>query len=238
MVLGVEIILTSFILGLAAAFAPCLFPVLPAFVAYLTNADQKKVNGLIASTLVILGIMTAFLSFSFILITFTNIAFLNFLDSNYVLFRTIQSIILILMGILLIIGIKFQFAFLDELSTKAQFVINKFDNYMIQSYLIGLFFAVLAAPCALVIFGALINLLFISPTILSVTIINVMFALGAGMPFFIMAVILPLFKSEIAKNENTNKKFISYIPIITGAILILLGILMGTGALDIIAYQN
>lgn len=232
MVTGIELV-SVFFLGLAGSFAPCLFPVLPAFLAYVAQSDNKKVNGLIASLLVVAGILTAFLSLSLLLLVSVGDSILDFLSQNYITFRTVQGVILTLLGLVLLLGIGAKMSFFDPVVNWTQNKIQESSNAWVQAYLIGLFFAVLAAPCALVIFGAFVTILVNNATFFGIIGVNIAFALGAGMPFFIIGFIIPAFKESFTLN---NEVLFRYIPMITGVLLLILGILTTTGTLDVIVY--
>ena len=55
-------LIAVFSLGLTASFSPCLFPVLPAFVAFLSQSDRHWGKSVITGALVTLGIMTVFVA--------------------------------------------------------------------------------------------------------------------------------------------------------------------------------
>ena len=208
------ILANAFLLGLIASFQPCLFPILPTFVSYLTKGE-KKINGLIASLLVTTGIM----------IVFTSLAFLSqgiiiYFARNYLLFRTLQGILLIVLSIILILGASIRIPLLDRLGSVANDVIDKIENPYLVSLLIGLLFTLFAAPCAIILFATAF-VMTAGQSVLNIILIMGLFSLGAGAPFFIVGGVVPTMKNKIIANSQKIQRSIS---IIAGVIILLVGI--------------
>ncbi len=219
---------SAFVLGLAASFAPCLFPVLPSFVAFLSKKDTKHFNGFYAGLLVTLGIATVFVTFGVLLSSFEGILG-DFLGRNYLSFRFYQGFILLILGILLASNITFGSGKLGLLSNRVQNLLQKIENPWLLSYLIGVFFSVLAAPCAIVVFGSLIVIMSNNPGITAAILLNIAFSIGAGIPFFMMGILVPSLKETVL--ENTDK-IVRYMPVITGLIITFVGIYLMYDAYD------
>ncbi|MHA2250360.1 MAG: cytochrome c biogenesis CcdA family protein [Candidatus Kariarchaeaceae archaeon] len=221
-------LLSAFVLGLAASFAPCLFPVLPSFVAFLGKTDTKRFNGFYAGLLVTLGIGTVFVTFGVLLSSFEGILG-EFLGKNYLSFRFYQGLILLLLGIMLTTRISFGGNKLSSLSDHTQNFLHRVENPWLLSYLIGVFFSILAAPCAIVVFGSLIVLMANNPGIWAAILLNASFSLGAGIPFFMMGILIPSVKNAVLDN---SEKIVKFIPVITGIIISLVGVFLMYDAYD------
>lgn len=226
----------AFIFGLSASFYPCLFPVLPSYIAFVssgsTETDVK--NGLISSILVTLGIMTVFVGAGLLVNTILT-SLLGFLGNNYKLFRFSQGLLLTIFGLLLIFGITFNINRLWEASAFSNTFITKFKNPWFVAYLIGFFFSLLAAPCALIIFLTLFTLIAGQGPAVTISMM-ILFSLGAGIPFVIIGVIVPSIKNTFEEKFITSKNVIEganklnrYLPYITGSILVLVGIALIAG---------
>ncbi|MHA2502532.1 MAG: cytochrome c biogenesis CcdA family protein, partial [Candidatus Kariarchaeaceae archaeon] len=204
-------IINSFLLGLSASFAPCLFPVLPTFMAYLFQNEEgsSSKRGLLAALAVVGGVMTVFLILNLIFSTLGNQLGL-FLSDNYLQFRFIQGVILAILGLLLALNVTMEGGFLSRLTTKANEVITSSSNPYIQSYLIGIFFAVLAAPCAFIVFATYFSYIVINPGVLNAVILTIAFSLGAGVPFFILGGIIPELQTTVLNNKD---KVFRYLPV-------------------------
>ncbi|MFV2015735.1 MAG: cytochrome c biogenesis CcdA family protein [Candidatus Heimdallarchaeota archaeon] len=217
---------TVFTLGLAASFAPCLFPVLPSYVSFLTKTDTRKLKTLFTAGLTTLGIMTVFVTFGVFVSTFSNL--LNFFGGkNYLVFRFWQGIILVFLGILLSKKITVGSAKLEATSSRVQDYLTRVENPYLLSYLIGIFFAVLAAPCAIVVFGSFFFILESNPGIANAVILSSLFSLAAGFPFLLMGVLIPSLKESVLEN---SEKIFNIMPVIAGVIIILNGIYLSYDA--------
>lgn len=216
-----------FALGLAASFAPCLFPVLPSYVAFLTKSDTKRMKTLLTAGLTTLGIMTVFIAFGVFVSTFSGI--LDFLSGrNYLVFRFWEGIILIFLGIFLSKKITIGSSKLENTSSRVQEYLVKFDNPYLMSYMIGIFFAILAAPCAIVAFGGFFVIVSSNPGIYNAFVLSTLFSLAAGFPFLLMGILIPSLKESVLEN---SEKIFKIMPIVAGVIIILNGIYLSYDAM-------
>lgn len=226
----------AFVFGLSASFYPCLFPVLPSYIAFVssdtTETDVK--NGLISSILVTLGIMTVFVLSGLIVNTILT-SLIVYLGNNYKLFRSLQGLLLIILGLLLILGISVNITRLWEASAFSNSFISKFKNPWLVAYLIGFFFSLLAAPCAIIIFLTIFTLIAGQGPIVTI-LMMILFSIGAGIPFVIIGVIVPILKQGFEEKFITSKNVVEganklnrYLPYFTGSILVLIGIALIVG---------
>lgn len=207
-----------FSLGLTASFSPCIFPILPSFIAFLTQSENQWWKSAIAGILVTAGIITVF-----IIIGLVFSQLIGFLSIYYIFFRQVQGIFLIILGVFLIKSVNFNFSFLNWLSNRAHHVMLQQDlNHWMSAYLLGLFFAILAAPCAAVAFITLFTIL-IAESAISSIFLMLLFSIGAGIPFVMMGILIPAFKGSFS---NDFKQFQLYIPKIAGVSVVLVGIFL------------
>lgn len=207
-----------FSLGLTASFSPCIFPILPTFIAFLTQSENKWWKSVIAGVLVTAGIITVFI---FLGLIFSQI--IGFLSIYYIVFRQIQGIFLIILGAFLVRSITFNFTFLNWLNNRAYQVMKPQDlNHWLSAYFLGLFFAFLAAPCAAVAFITLFIILITESAMASMSLMLV-FSIGAGIPFVMMGILIPAFKGSFS---DDFRQFQQFIPKIAGVVVILIGVFL------------
>lgn len=218
--------LTVFSLGLSASFYPCLFPLLPSFVAYLAQAHEKWWRGAVAGGLVTLGIMTVFVTLGLL---FSRI--IDEISPYYNEFRFLQGLLLILLGVLLIANVTVNIGIAHSASSAAQRFINRFSNEWVKSYFIGFSFAALAAPCAIIVFLTLFTLT-ASESTLGVIALMILFSIGAGLPFLAMGILVPEMKESLSQFDV--QKIRSLMPRIAGMLVILVGIFLVLESLKII----
>lgn len=224
-------LINSLILGLAATFSPCLLPLIPSFIAFVTDKNKNLVVSTISALLVMLGIMTVFVTLG-IVISSSNIRF--FLASNYLLFRTLQGALLIVLGILMLIAYTPNSGILYKMNSFADSVIQRIDNPYLFAYVIGLFFTLLAAPCAILIFGTVITYTATEP-ISGAILIMVLFSVGAGIPFLIIAILVPSARDSILDRYTSIHKYLS---VTAGLIILILGSLLVLDGQRIIEFNG
>ncbi|MHA2104672.1 MAG: cytochrome c biogenesis CcdA family protein [Candidatus Hodarchaeales archaeon] len=219
------LLIVMFNLGLATALSPCMFPVLPSYLAYLSSSASGVTRGLISSLLVFSGLMLVF-----ILIAFLFSSVLGFFADHFREFEFIQGLLLVVFGLLLVFNIFISFNKINELSSSTQMAIRKFNNPYVVSFLIGITFALIAAPCAIILFFTAFSII-LAETFINGVILLLSFALGAGIPFFIIGVVVPLLqdtlKSETqgpSKLTNYSRMVYKYLPRIAGAFVLILGL--------------
>ena len=118
---------TVMVLGLTVSFAPCMFPILPSFVAFIARAGNSETNGtvytkqknqisgpLIASLLVTLGIMTVFIIMGMLI----NTLLFDFFNNNYREFRFYQGVLLVIFGLFITLQISVGTLQFSDLSGK------------------------------------------------------------------------------------------------------------------------
>ncbi len=219
----------AFTLGLATSFSPCLFPVLPSFLAFLTGTETSRKNGFISSILVTLGVLIVFVFMGILLQGFRNL-FFDFFNPNYVKFRFAEGVVLVVLG-MLYAGKKYiGGGVFSRFSDWTVNIITSTENPWLGSFLIGLFFAVLAAPCALILFITVFTLIINSATVFNGILISTAFAIGTGIPFVLMGAVIPSIKENILANKE---KIFKYLPIITGLIIVAVGTFLIYDAIEL-----
>lgn len=218
--------------GMSASFYPCLFPVLPSFIAFIASesAKNERLGGLVAGVLVTLGIMSVFLLFGFVINSF-----LDLLSINYIALRSLQGVVLVFVGILLAANISLSFAKIESTSAFLHGFLQRMTNPWLMAFFIGFFFALLAAPCALVIFISL-GALVVGEGLLETTIVMILFSVGAGVPFVIIGILVPSVQDTFEKKFDKSKQFIvqvhkfnRYLPRIAGVLVIVIGVALIAG---------
>ena len=220
--------------GLGSFLAPCILPVIPALLAYISGTiitELQKNNGtvnLVANRLnVLLNTIFFVLGFSVVFSIFGVIL-------NSVLSTTATSITsgLNVVGGIIIIG----FGSFMLLSTK----INKlnFEKKFLPkggkasyplSFVFGLAFATCWTPCIGPILGSILTLAATTPG--QAFTLLLAYSLGLGIPFILMGV----FFSRFTRVIRALSKHLEYYSIIMGIFIIILRVLVLTNQLAAIA---
>ena len=149
----------------------------------------------------------------------------NVADSAMKWFGYAGGLIIIFFGFLLLGLVRVGFL---EREHKFQ-VKRKFRYSYLSSFLFGSAFAVGWTPCVTAALGAILALAVTQST--SAFILLLAYTLGLGVPFLIVG----WFTAEAQRAINKAGKYVKYIQIFFGILLILLGILIFTGELSRIA---
>lgn len=196
-----EIYVAAFWLGVGATITPCILPLYPAFLAYLTGGTVAATSGAgdvtagraigpaRAALLVWVGVVVGMVAIGALLAALA--APLG--DFNAIVLP-IADILLILLGVLLLVGIN-PFARLPQPSPKAL----SGHGASAGAFLYGLLFAPIAVPCSgpflvgifafsLTIGDALGRLLFFAA-----------FGIGFGLPLFLLGVVGQVRGREMAR---------------------------------------
>ena len=226
-------ILIAFSAGLASFIAPCILPMIPAFLAYISgttlteiNNDQKtnfKINkiNIIANTIFfVLGFSIIFSTLG-VLINSILSENINQLANSL---NWIAGIIIVIFGIFMIASTK-----INSLNKEKKFQIKNFKSSYPMSFVFGLAFAIAWTPCVGPILGTILTLAATTPSI-SFTLL-LAYSIGLGIPF----ILIGIFFSKSIKIISSMTKYLKYYNVVLGGFVILLGILIFTNQLAYIA---
>tara|TARA_B100000745_G_scaffold299783_1_gene251506 strand:+ start:21308 stop:22018 length:711 start_codon:yes stop_codon:yes gene_type:complete len=222
MVVGDVTILIAFIGGLLSFLSPCVFPIIPGFLAYLTGTSTtktpKRSQVLLQSALFVAGFSLVFALMGVLLSTL-----LSYSASDVQLWLSrIGGAIVIIFGLFLMRLIRIPF--LERAHTFN--VVGKVQSRHLTSVLFGAAFAAGWTPCVSVALGAILGLAANSPGIAFWLLMA--YALGLGLPFLIIG----FFTVDAAKFINRYALLLRYMNIFFGALLVVLGILLFTQELN------
>jgi cytochrome c-type biogenesis protein len=219
--------------GLGSFLAPCILPVIPAFLAYIsgtTITELQKNNGSILLTNkfnVMMNTIFFVLGFSVVFSVFGVII-------NSVLAETASSLTTGLNQIGGIIIIAFgTFVLLSTRINKLNFERRIFPSGGKASYplsfVFGLAFATSWTPCIGPILGSILTLAATTPSHAFTLLLA--YSLGLGIPFIVMGA----FFSRMTGVIKRLSRHLKYFSIIMGTLIIILGILVLTNQLAAIA---
>lgn len=220
-------IAVTFLGGILSVFSPCVLPILPGFIAYfsgltLEEAKHKRKRTVIASIFFSLGFMAVFMAFG---ILANGIS--AFLIINQVTLQRIGGIIIIIFGLIQIGLLKFTALQRDY---KIEKPISKTIPIYLSSFLIGVLFAFSWAPCYGPIIGAILTYTATSQTFWLGFFYFIVYALGFTLPIILIA----LFLDQLSRSIRKHRALFRYTTIISGILLIIIGLLMLTNELSTI----
>ena len=219
-------ILAAFTAGLVSFLAPCVLPLIPAFLSYLggasvNEAQVKRKDIFLNSLFFVLGFSLVFATLGVLLNTVLEaVAY----DAQIWLSR-IGGALIIFFGFYLIGLIRVPF-----LEREHKFSVKmKGGSRYLTSFLFGLAFAAGWTPCVGPALGVILGLAAVQPG--SAFILLLSYSLGLGIPFLLTGIF-------ISRADNLIKKYskqLRYVNIAFGVVLVILGILVFTQSLNRIA---
>ncbi len=216
-------IIAAFTAGILSFLSPCVLPIIPGYISLITglttkdlieSEDKKSVTRktLLNSVFFILGFTGVFILLQIVLQGFVTIV-------NQKIFNYIFGAIIIIFGFHTAGIIKIKFLYYQK-----GMQINKKKWGLIGSFAIGLAFGFAWTPCIGPILAAILALAAQETTIFKGTVLLLIYSAGLGIPFLISAIFVEWFLKFITK----FKKMMRAIEIISGLLLIFIGILIMT----------
>ena len=218
----------AFIAGLVSFLSPCVLQLIPGFLSYLsgisTSEAQKSSK---ARAIVFLNTVFFVLGFTIVFSILGVLINSIFADAAFGI-RTwlgrIGGIIIIVFGLVLMKVLKLPF-----LEKEHKFKVKKFRISYVTSFMFGLAFAAGWTPCVGVILASILTLAALSAKNAFYLLIS--YSLGLTLPFLITG----LFVSRAQGFINRHEKVLSYINIVFGILLVILGIMVFTNTLSLIS---
>lgn len=216
---GLKLILLFFE-GVLTFISPCILPMFPVFLMYLSNESQKKGKDLVIN---ILGFILGF-TIVFVTLGATATAIGSILNQNRILLQRIGGVIIILFGLNMAGFINIRF-----LNFQRGLSLKKDSGGFLSSMIFGIVFSFGWSPCLGLFLGTALILAADASTVGIGMFYLFVFSMGLGLPFLITGILF----SKVEQSFNFVKKHYNLITKISGIFLVIIGILM---ALDLFGY--
>ena len=217
-----DAIFTSLSLGLLATTSPCVLPLYPGFLAYISGGQeglQGKVGRYLLGFFVLAGVLTMMLALGSI-IALLSVSVGRVLS----VIIPIADLIIILLGILLLLNI-------NPFKTLPQIQVPVLSHPFVNAFVYGLLYGPIALPCSGPLVVSIFALSFTVAEFFSKLNIFFWFGIGFGMPLLVLS-----FFSGAAQRWITRQfaKRARLINLISGLLLIGIGIYDLISNLDLI----
>lgn len=219
----------AFIAGLLSFLSPCVLPLIPSYIMYITGISYSDMlaehpshvirqKTILHSLCFICGFTTVF-----VLLGASATFIGSFLHENAAIIRKIGGILLVILGIHVtgILPLKFL------LGEKRVSIKHKPAGYA-GSFLIGITFAAGWTPCIGPILAAILAVAATEDRVYQGILLLLIYSLGLGLPFFLSSLAMHRFLVVF----NRFKKYIRMFEIITGIFLMVIGVLIYTNWLS------
>ncbi len=219
----------AFIAGLLSFLSPCVFPLIPSYIMYITGISYADLQAEHPTHIIrqksILHSLCFICGFTvvFVLLGASATYIGSFLHENSTIIRKVGGILLVLLGVHVTGIVPLRFL----LGEKRVSIKHKPAGYA-GSFLVGIAFAAGWTPCIGPILAAILAVAATEEHVSQGIILLLLYSLGLGVPFFLSALAMHRFLVLF----NRFKRFIHMFEIITGILLIVVGVLIYTNWLS------
>ncbi|MDH3658343.1 MAG: cytochrome c biogenesis protein CcdA [Nitrosopumilus sp.] len=220
--------------GLGSFVAPCILPMIPAFLAYISGTTLSELSQKDGSKTVMINRTNIILNSVFFVLGFSVVFSTLGVIINSVLgtssgelvegLNQVGGIIIVGFGIFLLLSMK-----INKLNMEKKFFPKRSKASYPMSFVFGLAFAAGWTPCVGPILGTILTLAATTPSVAFNLLL--VYSLGLGIPFILIGV----FYSRANRVIRSMSKHLKYYNIVLGGFIIVLGVLVFTNQLAYIA---
>ena len=218
----------AFIAGLLSFLSPCVLPLIPSYITYITGLSFADLQAEHPSHVVRRKAMLHALAFIaaftvvFVLLGASATFVGSFLQDHIGMVRKVGGVLIVLFGIHVTGLVPLHF-----LMGEKRVQLHQKPAGYVGSFLVGIAFAAGWTPCIGPILASILMVAATEGSIMQGIILLLLYSLGLGIPFFLSALAMHQFMAVF----NRFKKFIRMFEICTGLFLVLVGILIYTNGL-------
>jgi len=209
----------AFAAGLLSFLSPCVLPLIPSYVGFLTGLTVEEMQRRRGAALLHAAWFVAGFSFIFMALGASASALGNLLLHYQVWLGRVGGVLVLLFGLYLLGVLRPAFLMRER---KIEFA-SKPIGY-VGSALVGMTFGAAWTPCIGPILGGILTLAAARGSVWQGTILLGVYALGLAVPFLITAFALDRFLAWFQR----FRPYIVWVDRVAGALLVLLGILLVT----------
>ena len=226
----------AFIAGLLSFLSPCVLPLIPSYITYITGLSFSDLDAEYPGAVVRRKTMLHSLAFIsgftvvFVLLGASATYAGSFLQQHMELVRKLGGVLIILFGVHVTGLVP-----LTWLLGEKRVSIKHKPAGLLGSFLVGLAFAAGWTPCIGPILASILMIAATEEKVTEGVILLLLYSIGLGIPFFLASLALHRFITFF----NRFKKYIRLFEIITGFFLVLVGVLIFTNWLSVLSgYVN
>lgn len=223
--------LTVFLQGLVSFFSPCVLPLLPLYIGYLSGGTRsvgedgrvyyKRSKVMVNTAFFVVGV-----SFAFFLLGFGVSALGHFFNRGQLLFAKIGGIIVILFG-LYQLGIFGTSTVLGR-EHRLPFRLDKMAMSPVTALVMGFTFSFAWTPCVGPALATVLIMAASAATKATGYALIGVYTLGFILPFLVVG----LFTTTLLEFFKKHGQFVKYTVKIGGVLMIIMGLLMFTGKMN------
>ena len=218
----------AFLAGLISFLSPCVLPLIPGYISYISGTSLEKLIEK-KNNLVVIKTIFFTLGFSFVFIALGSTASFigKFFLNNSNIFRIIAGIIIIFFSLQLIGIINFKF-----MNKDIRIFTDQYSHNLAFPLLVGAAFGFGWTPCIGPILGSILTLATIEENISKSILLLSFYSLGLAIPFIISGILIDKFLFF----SKGFRKYISQLQKLVELFLLLTGIAILTGQLQVLGF--
>ena len=213
-------LLVAFSAGVLSFLSPCVLPLVPSYIGFLTGMTANEVNSRRHLAVVHALLFVAGFSLIFILLGASATALGKALNYYKEWIQRIGGVLIILFGLVCLDVIKFGF-----LQQEKRFHLKDKPVGFLGSALVGIAFGAGWTPCIGPILGSVLGLAATEADLSRGVLLLSFYSAGLALPFILAALALDRFFSWFQK----FRRYLPWVLRVSGVLLILVGVLMVTG---------
>jgi cytochrome c-type biogenesis protein len=218
----------AFSAGLLSFLSPCVLPLIPAYLSYIAGTAVSEINSNKAKRNLLLNSIFFIIGFSvvFIVLGATVSSISKLFAANLNIIKKVGGIVIIIFGLHMTGIFK-----IKMLYSERKFLPNGKSKNYISSIFLGMAFAFGWTPCIGPILSSILIYAGSMATIGKGILLLIMYSLGLAVPFFLSALLIGNSTNYIKKLS----KFLPVVSVVSGIIMIIMGLLVFTNKLAIIS---
>lgn len=220
---------TSLMAGIVSFLSPCVLPLVPGYIAYISgrSVGGGSVTASSPAVLLLSALFVAGFTTVFVALGASSTAIGQLLLSYRYEANIVAGIIVIVFGLLLIGILRWSW-----LQRDLRLHLNLPKWHPATAYLLGIAFAFGWTPCIGPVLGAILTASASSATVSQGVVLLAAYSLGLGIPFLIAAVST----QQVLARVRTLARVGRYLQIGAGGVMVVMGVAMVTGQLTAFSY--
>lgn len=229
--LTLPVLFFSVFMGFVSFASPCILPLIPSYVSYITGISYDELVSretrrryMNISLLHSLAFVAGF-TVIFVLLGATASLAGNVLSQHLDVIRIVGGALVIVMGVFVMDVVQIPF-----LQREARLQLKARPAGYVGTFLVGMVFGAGWTPCTGPFLGSVLALAMEAETLKRGMVLLTFYSLGLGIPFILSAIAISAFLSSF----NKVKKHFKVMKIVSGAILVVMGVLLITDKMTIL----
>jgi cytochrome c-type biogenesis protein len=220
--------LVSFAAGLTSFISPCVLPIVPGYLSFISGVSLEEMQGQGAARRVMIAAVAFVLGFSTVFVALGASATLigAFLKHNGPLLAKVAGAVIILFGLHMTGLLKIPF-----LTYEKRFHTRERPISPLGAYVVGLAFAFGWTPCIGPILAGILTLAAAQHTVGKGILLLSCYSLGLGLPFLLAAAMV----NGFYRFFKGFRKHLHTVEVVSGVVMIAAGLMILTGSLTILS---